>query len=49
MIVNALKAKNGRPTLMGHRGGFRPQNSLESFAKAVQNKNVVKSIELDVS
>jgi glycerophosphoryl diester phosphodiesterase len=33
--------------IMGHRGGSKPDNSVESFKKAVDDK--LQVIELDVS
>lgn len=33
---------------MGHRGGFRPDNSIESFKKALDHGNI-PIVELDVS
>lgn len=37
----------GHMEVCGHRGGFTPHNSIESFTKALDNG--VKIIELDVS
>ena len=36
------------PVVMGHRGGFKPDNSMESFQAAL-DAGTIASIELDVS
>lgn len=47
--THSLSATNnrGHMEVCGHRGGFTPHNSLETFTKAI--KHGIKIIELDVS
>lgn len=37
-----------KPTVMGHRGGFKPDNSMASFKRALET-SCVQIVELDVS
>jgi glycerophosphoryl diester phosphodiesterase len=44
---NYAQSNRGHMEICGHRGGFKPQNSLQAFLTAVEHG--IKMIELDVS
>ena len=48
-FLDVTKPQSQKPHLViqGHRGGFKPDNSMQSFIKAKQNG--LEAIELDVS
>jgi glycerophosphoryl diester phosphodiesterase len=47
LTVDNKKHNDNTPIPMGHRGGFRPDNSMEGFKKALDNHLPI--VEFDVS
>ena len=45
---DVFKSRQSDIVMMGHRGGYRPKNSLDSFRQAKES-GIVQIVELDVS